>query len=75
MVLTKLFLSLNLDTVDAPFQTSFGTDALYLEAESWSLAVEPQFCQKQEKRTVKRQDVIYGEHKGTARVIVSNEKH
>ncbi|XP_058238662.1 rho guanine nucleotide exchange factor 28 isoform X6 [Hemibagrus wyckioides] len=47
------------DTVDAPLQTSFGTDALYLEAESWSLAVEPQFCQKQEKRTVKRQDVIY----------------
>ncbi|KAM9441335.1 rho guanine nucleotide exchange factor 28 isoform 2-T2 [Clarias gariepinus] len=47
------------DTVDAPLQNSFGTDALYLEAESWSLAVEPEFCQKQEKRTIKRQDVIY----------------
>ncbi|XP_060719295.1 rho guanine nucleotide exchange factor 28 isoform X2 [Tachysurus vachellii] len=47
------------DTVDAPLQNSFGTDALYLEAESWSLAVEAQFCQKQEKRTIKRQDVIY----------------
>ncbi|KAB5522559.1 hypothetical protein PHYPO_G00160970 [Pangasianodon hypophthalmus] len=47
------------DTVDAPLQNSFGMDALYLEAESWSLAVEPQFCQKQEKRTIKRQDVIY----------------
>ncbi|KAF5893998.1 rho guanine nucleotide exchange factor 28 isoform X1, partial [Clarias magur] len=47
------------DTVDAPLQNSFGTDALYLEAESWSLSVEPEFCQKQEKRTIKRQDVIY----------------
>ncbi|XP_060769019.1 rho guanine nucleotide exchange factor 28 isoform X3 [Neoarius graeffei] len=47
------------DTVDAPLQNNFGTDALYLEAESWSLAVEPQFCQKQKKHTIKRQDVIY----------------
>ncbi|XP_053474284.1 rho guanine nucleotide exchange factor 28 isoform X3 [Ictalurus furcatus] len=47
------------ETVDAPLQNSFGTDTLYLEAESWSLAVETQFCQKQEKRTIKRQDVIY----------------
>lgn len=36
-------------------------DAADYEAESWSLAVEPQFCKKQEKRAVKRQDVIYGE--------------
>ncbi|XP_047007804.1 rho guanine nucleotide exchange factor 28 isoform X5 [Ictalurus punctatus] len=47
------------ETVDAPLQNSFGTDTLYLEAESWSLAVETQFCQNQEKRTIKRQDVIY----------------
>ncbi|TRY59564.1 hypothetical protein DNTS_012251 [Danionella cerebrum] len=30
-----------------------------LEAESWSLAVEPQFCKMQEKHIIKRQDVIY----------------
>ncbi|XP_046694848.1 rho guanine nucleotide exchange factor 28 isoform X3 [Silurus meridionalis] len=47
------------DAVDSPLQNSFPMDALYLEAESWSLAVESQFCQKQEKRTIKRQDVIY----------------
>ncbi|KAI5608254.1 rho guanine nucleotide exchange factor 28 isoform X6 [Silurus asotus] len=47
------------NAVDSPLQNSFLTDALYLEAESWSLAVESQFCQKQEKRTIKRQDVIY----------------
>lgn len=60
---------LAVDTVDAPLQNSFGTDALYLEAESWSSAVEPQFCQKQEKHTIKRQDVIYGKHDWTASVI------
>lgn len=63
--LLGLTVGLPADTVDAPLQNSFGTDALYLEAESWSLAVDPQFCQKQEKRTIKRQDVIYGKHKGT----------
>ncbi|XP_077399072.1 rho guanine nucleotide exchange factor 28 isoform X2 [Vanacampus margaritifer] len=29
------------------------------EAESWSLAVEHNFCKKQDRRIVKRQDVIY----------------
>uniref|UniRef100_W5KRJ8 Rho guanine nucleotide exchange factor 28 n=1 Tax=Astyanax mexicanus TaxID=7994 RepID=W5KRJ8_ASTMX len=47
------------DTVDASLQNELGADAQDLEAESWSLAVEPHFCQRQEKRTIKRQDVIY----------------
>lgn len=36
-------------------------DAVDYEAESWSLTVEHKFCKKQDKRAVKRQDVIYGE--------------
>lgn len=35
-------------------------DAQDLEAESWSLAVEPQHVKKHTKEMVKRQDVIYG---------------
>ncbi|XP_066514614.1 rho guanine nucleotide exchange factor 28 isoform X2 [Hoplias malabaricus] len=51
--------SLMEDTVDARLQNELGADAQDLEAESWSLSVEPQFCQRQAKRTIKRQDVIY----------------
>lgn len=51
------------DTVDAPLQNELVMNAMDLEAESWSLAVEPQFCKMQEKRIVKRQDVIYGQLK------------
>ncbi|XP_039505926.1 rho guanine nucleotide exchange factor 28 isoform X2 [Pimephales promelas] len=47
------------DTVDAPLQSELVMNAMDLEAESWSLAVEPHFCKMQEKRIVKRQDVIY----------------
>uniref|UniRef100_A0A3B3WHI6 DH domain-containing protein n=1 Tax=Poecilia mexicana TaxID=48701 RepID=A0A3B3WHI6_9TELE len=36
-------------------------DLLGLEAESWSLAVCPDFCRQHDRRTIKRQDVIYGE--------------
>uniref|UniRef100_A0A1A7YFK5 Rho guanine nucleotide exchange factor (GEF) 28 n=1 Tax=Iconisemion striatum TaxID=60296 RepID=A0A1A7YFK5_9TELE len=34
-------------------------DSVDYESESWSLTVEPKFCKKQDKRVVKRQDVIY----------------
>lgn len=51
------------DTVDAPLQNELLMNAVDLEAESWSLAVEPQFCKMQEKRIIKRQDVIYGQLK------------
>ncbi|XP_051978943.1 rho guanine nucleotide exchange factor 28-like isoform X3 [Xyrauchen texanus] len=47
------------DSVDAPLQNELVMNAIDLEAESWSLAVEPQFCKMQEKRIIKRQDVIY----------------
>lgn len=37
-------------------------DAVELETESWSSAVEPPFAKKQKKEVIKRQDVIYGEN-------------
>uniref|UniRef100_H3ABE6 Rho guanine nucleotide exchange factor 28 n=1 Tax=Latimeria chalumnae TaxID=7897 RepID=H3ABE6_LATCH len=45
------------DFVDGPPQSAIS--ALEFEAESWSLVVDPSFCNKQEKAVVKRQDVIY----------------
>ncbi|XP_041855242.1 rho guanine nucleotide exchange factor 28-like isoform X2 [Melanotaenia boesemani] len=47
------------DTVDAPLLSDLSADLLGLEAESWSLAVSPEFCRKHDRRTIKRQDVIY----------------
>ncbi|RXN28701.1 rho guanine nucleotide exchange factor 28-like isoform X1 [Labeo rohita] len=47
------------DSVDSPLQNELLMNAVDLEAESWSLAVEPLFCKMQEKRIIKRQDVIY----------------
>lgn len=47
------------DTVDAPLLSDLSADLLGLEAESWSLAVSPEFCRQHDRHTVKRQDVIY----------------
>ncbi|XP_059406533.1 rho guanine nucleotide exchange factor 28-like isoform X5 [Carassius carassius] len=47
------------DSVDSPLQNELVMNAADLEVESWSLAVEPQFCKMQEKLIIKRQDVIY----------------
>ncbi|KAK1883401.1 Rho guanine nucleotide exchange factor 28 [Dissostichus eleginoides] len=47
------------DCVDACIHDDISADAVDYEAESWSLTVEHKFCKKQEKRAVKRQDVIY----------------
>ncbi|XP_039946222.1 rho guanine nucleotide exchange factor 28 isoform X3 [Hirundo rustica] len=47
------------DGVDLSQWTDLCTDAEEFEAESWSLAVDPVFCSKQEKDVVKRQDVIF----------------
>ncbi|KAG9353692.1 hypothetical protein JZ751_011814, partial [Albula glossodonta] len=51
--------SINEDAVDAPLRHDLSADLLDYEAESWSLAVDHKFCKKQEKRVIKRQDVIY----------------
>lgn len=59
--LEMYFLLLSLDTVDACVNRDMSMDAVDYEAESWSLTVEHRFCKKQDKRAVKRQDVIYGE--------------
>ncbi|XP_078531388.1 rho guanine nucleotide exchange factor 28 [Lissotriton helveticus] len=47
------------DVVDAPLLGDLCVDALELEAESWSLVVDPSFCNKQDKDVIKRQDVIF----------------
>lgn len=48
------------DAVDASLPSDLSADLLGLEVESWSLAVSPEFCKQHDRRTVKRQDVIYG---------------
>lgn len=48
------------DAVDASLPSDLSAELLGLEAESWSLAVSPDFCKQHDRRTVKRQDVIYG---------------
>ncbi|XP_058493203.1 rho guanine nucleotide exchange factor 28-like isoform X3 [Solea solea] len=47
------------DAVDAPLMSDLSADLLGLDAESWSLAVSPEFCRQHDRHTVKRQDVIY----------------
>ncbi|XP_028434060.1 rho guanine nucleotide exchange factor 28 isoform X3 [Perca flavescens] len=47
------------DAVDAPLMSDLSADLLGLEVESWSLAVSPEFCRQHDRRTIKRQDVIY----------------
>ncbi|XP_058024947.1 rho guanine nucleotide exchange factor 28 isoform X1 [Ahaetulla prasina] len=47
------------DDVDASLWNDLSTDTLEFEAESWSLVVEPWFCNQQEKDVIKRQDVIF----------------
>ncbi|XP_056152814.1 rho guanine nucleotide exchange factor 28 isoform X2 [Lampris incognitus] len=47
------------EPVEAPLLSDLSADLLGLEAESWSLAVSPEFCRRHDKHTVKRQDVIY----------------
>uniref|UniRef100_UPI0037E89362 rho guanine nucleotide exchange factor 28 isoform X2 n=1 Tax=Semicossyphus pulcher TaxID=241346 RepID=UPI0037E89362 len=51
--------SIGEDCVDTFIQSDMSVDAVDYEAESWSLTVEHKFCKKQDKRAVKRQDVIY----------------
>lgn len=48
------------DAVDASLLSDLSADLLGLEVESWSLAVSPEFSKQLDRRTVKRQDVIYG---------------
>lgn len=52
---------LHTDCVDSCIQADILMDAGDYQAESWSLTVEQKFCKKQDKRVIKRQDVIYGE--------------
>ncbi|XP_026354578.3 rho guanine nucleotide exchange factor 28 isoform X1 [Ursus arctos] len=47
------------DVVDSSLWSDLSSDAQELEAESWSLVVDPLFCSKQEKDVIKRQDVIF----------------
>ncbi|KAM6363139.1 rho guanine nucleotide exchange factor 28 isoform 2-T2 [Pluvialis apricaria] len=47
------------DDVDFSQWADLRADVQEFEAESWSLAVDPVFCSKQEKDVIKRQDVIF----------------
>uniref|UniRef100_A0A4X2LKT6 Rho guanine nucleotide exchange factor 28 n=2 Tax=Vombatus ursinus TaxID=29139 RepID=A0A4X2LKT6_VOMUR len=47
------------DVTDSSLWSDLSSDAQELEAESWSVVVEPAFCSKQEKDVIKRQDVIF----------------
>ncbi|XP_028274419.1 rho guanine nucleotide exchange factor 28 isoform X2 [Parambassis ranga] len=47
------------DCMDSYVHPDISSDSVDYEAESWSLIVEHKFCKKQDKRAVKRQDVIY----------------
>ncbi|XP_017163520.1 rho guanine nucleotide exchange factor 28 isoform X2 [Poecilia reticulata] len=49
------------DCVDSYIQTHSNilADSADYDAESWSLTVEHKFCKRQDKRAVKRQDVVY----------------
>ncbi|KAM7392557.1 hypothetical protein PAMA_007597 [Pampus argenteus] len=47
------------DCVEGYIHSDISADAVDYAAESWSLTVEHKFCKKQDKRAVKRQDVIY----------------
>ncbi|XP_074526149.1 rho guanine nucleotide exchange factor 28-like isoform X3 [Halichoeres trimaculatus] len=47
------------DAVDASLLSDLSADLLGLEVESWSLAVSKEFCRQHDRRTIKRQDVIY----------------
>lgn len=46
--------------MDGQLMGEFEAEAKDLEADSWSLGVEPQYLQQLDKELVKRQDVIYG---------------
>ncbi|XP_025244842.1 rho guanine nucleotide exchange factor 28 isoform X2 [Theropithecus gelada] len=47
------------DVVDYSLWSDLSSDAQEFEAESWSLVVDPSFCNRQEKDVIKRQDVIF----------------
>ncbi|XP_057687797.1 rho guanine nucleotide exchange factor 28 isoform X1 [Corythoichthys intestinalis] len=47
------------DDVEAPLLSDLSANLLGLDAESWSLAVSPDFCRQHDRRVIKRQDVIY----------------
>uniref|UniRef100_A0A3Q1I5G6 Rho guanine nucleotide exchange factor (GEF) 28a n=1 Tax=Anabas testudineus TaxID=64144 RepID=A0A3Q1I5G6_ANATE len=50
---------LSTDCVDTYTHSDVSADEDDYKAESWSLIVEHKFCKKQDKQTIKRQDVIY----------------
>ncbi|XP_077456766.1 rho guanine nucleotide exchange factor 28 isoform X5 [Stigmatopora argus] len=47
------------EDVEGPLLRDLSASLLGLDAESWSLAVSPDFCRQHDRRVIKRQDVIY----------------
>uniref|UniRef100_A0A3Q4GY40 Rho guanine nucleotide exchange factor (GEF) 28a n=1 Tax=Neolamprologus brichardi TaxID=32507 RepID=A0A3Q4GY40_NEOBR len=58
-LLIFIFYTICCDCTDSYIHSDISADSVEYEAESWSLTVEHKFCKKQDKRAVKRQDVIY----------------
>ncbi|XP_070402307.1 rho guanine nucleotide exchange factor 28 isoform X2 [Nothobranchius furzeri] len=56
---TSTDLPISTKATDAPLLGDLSADLLRLEAESWSLIVSTEFCRQHDRRTVKRQNVIY----------------
>lgn len=57
------------EMMDAQLLGEFEANAKEFEADSWSLCVEQQYLQQQNKEQVKRQDVIYGTFKKIMHLI------
>lgn len=51
------------EMMDGQLMGEFEAEAKELEADSWSLGVDQQHLQQLDKELVKRQDVIYGNHR------------
>uniref|UniRef100_A0A1A8FC86 Rho guanine nucleotide exchange factor (GEF) 28 n=2 Tax=Nothobranchius korthausae TaxID=1143690 RepID=A0A1A8FC86_9TELE len=56
---TSTDLPISTKATDAPLLGDLSADLLRLEAESWSLVVSTEFCRQHDRRTIKRQNVIY----------------
>lgn len=60
--------------MDAHIFKDILADAADYEAESWSSTVDHKFCKKQDKRAIKRQDVIYGKYDSYEMLTIFNHE-
>lgn len=58
--MTLLLICVPADVDAPPLMSDLSAELLGLDVESWSLAASKEFCRPLDRRTTKRQDVIYG---------------